>query len=174
MRKLLILLLTLGLLVLAGCGEEKEEEGYGYETLVQNFVDVQFGSEMPSKETVRSLRHEAMWDDDFDAEYQEYVEEWTYNNGVLKEVFGEDYTYTVNILSSTGDVRARDAMQDLLNRIAPDTGAVGAYSKLELEITFSGNGKTYVAEGKLELFACFEGWFTTSSLMESVNNVRMG
>ena len=172
MKKLLSLFLIFVMLLSVGCGKQETADS-SYDPLVQTFIDVAFGHDAPTKETVRSLRHEAMWSSDFDGEYADYLEDWEYNVSVLKEVFGEDYTYSVKILSSTGDTKSMEQVQDFLSgtRGAP-SGSVTAYCNLELEITFSGNGKTYTAQGKLEVFAFYSEWYTTDSLLESVDNCR--
>lgn len=168
MKKTVIFTLLLMLLFFVGCSKEEPST---YDSLVQTFIDVNYGHNCPTKETIKNLRHSTMRGN-LDEQYDAYVESWKENNTVLREVFGENYTYSVKVLSSTGDTRAMEDVMKFLNRqVTYGDGYITAYCNLKLEITFSGNGRTYVAEGKLEVIAS-DQWYMTDSLLESVENFR--
>lgn len=168
MKKIFCFLMVV-VLLLPGCAK-KETEKITMEMVVQNFVDVYYGHEQPTKEKVRGLRHEVFWSSDFEETYQDYVEDWTENVAVLKEVFGEDYTYSVKIVSNANDTQAREDMQKFLEKKHVSDVLVGVCA-LRLEITFSGNGKTYVATGNVKAYILSD-WYIKDSVMESVNNMK--
>lgn len=65
-----------------------------------------------------------------------------------------------------------EEVQDFLStRLSYPEHQVHGYYVLKLEITFSGNGKTYAAQGEMEVFVT-DDWYMTDYLLESVDNVR--
>ena len=170
MKRLFSVFLLGIFLFVAGCGEPAQEKPYeSYHVLIQTYLDAHFGHQMPSKEAVKDMRHRFM-QDDFEASYQELLEERAINIQTLKKHFGEDYTFTYELVSETTDRKAQDRVEQFL-RNNGSYEVLSGYGTLKLEVTFRGNGKTYVMQGFLEVFCSDLTWYLTDTRFEAISNI---